>query len=294
MRVRKALLGIIVILIAGFLILRLTGKGAPEGIPGHIGFGKGRIGILELKGLIYESDEIIKDIKQFKEDESISAVVLRIDSPGGAVAPSQEIFREVEKLAQKKLVIASIGSVGASGGYYVACGAHTIFANPGSITGSIGVIMEFVNMKELFKWAKVEPIVIKSGQFKDSGAPYRDMTPEERVYLQELIDNVHSQFVSAVAEKRKLDINVVKKIADGRIFTGEMAKEAGLVDELGDFDDAVERAAQETGITGKPQLVYPVRKKFKMFEKFVDNLTQVLFNKVHPGRWLNLSYLMYF
>lgn len=294
MRVRKALLGIIVILIVGFLILRLTGKGAPEGITGSISFGKGRIGIIELKGIIYESEDIIKDIKQFKDDDSISAVVLRIDSPGGAVAPSQEIFREVEKLSQKKLVVASIGSVGASGGYYVACGAQTIFANPGSITGSIGVIMEFVNMKELLKWAKVEPVVIKSGQFKDSGAPYRDMTPEEKVYLQELIDNVHSQFVNAVAEKRKLDINVVKKIADGRIFTGEMAKEAGLVDELGDLDDAVERAAMDAGITGKPQLVYPMRKKFKMFEKFVDNLTQLLFNRMYPGRWLNISYLMYF
>ncbi len=294
MRVRKALLGIIIILIAGFIILRLTGKGTPERITAPIPFGKGRIGVIELKGLIYESEEIIKDIKEFKDDDSIYAVVLRIDSPGGAVAPSQEIFREVEKLAQKKLVVASIGTVGASGGYYVACGAQTIFANPGSITGSIGVIMEFVNMKELFKWAKVEPFVIKSGQFKDSGAPYRDMAPEEKAYLQELIDNVHSQFVNAVAEKRKLDINVVKKIADGRIFTGEMAKEAGLVDELGDFEDAIEHAAKETGITGKPQLVYPARRKFKMFEKFVDNLTQLLFNRMYTGRWLNISYLMYF
>lgn len=294
MRVRKALSGIILILIAGFLILRLIGKGAPGGIQTPVSFGKGKIGIIELKGLIYESEEIIKNIKQFKDDDSISAVVLRIDSPGGAVAPSQEIFREVEKLSQKKLVVASIGTVGASGAYYVACGADTIFANPGSVTGSIGVIMEFVNMKELLKWAKVEPVVIKSGQFKDSGAPYRALTPEEKEYLQELIDNVHSQFVSAVAEKRKLDINAVKKIADGRIFTGEMAKEAGLVDELGDFEDAIERAAMEAGITGKPQLVYPLRKKFKIFEKFIDNLSQLLFNRTYSGRWLNISYLMYF
>ncbi len=294
MRVRKALLVIVVILIAGFLILRLTERGKQDVISGHIGFGKGKIGIIEIKGLIYESDEIIKDIKQFKDDDSIPAVVLRIDSPGGAVAAAQEIFREVEKLAQKKPVVASIGAVGASGGYYVACAARTIFANPGSVTGSIGVIMEFVNMKELFKWAKVEPIVIKSGQFKDSGAPYRDMTPEERIYLQELIDNVHSQFVTAVAEKRKLDINVVKKIADGRVFTGEMAKEAGLIDELGDLEDAIDRAATEAGITGKPQLVYPVRRRFKMLEKFVDNLTQLLLNRMYTGRWLNISYLMYF
>ncbi len=294
MRVRKALFGIIVILIAGFLILRLTDRGKPDGIPGAISFGKGKIGVIEIKGLIYESDEITKDIQQFKDDDSIPAVVLRIDSPGGAVAPAQEIFREVEKLAQKKLVVASIGSVGASGAYYVSCAAQTIFANPGSITGSIGVIMEFVNMKEFFKWAKVEPVVIKSGQFKDSGAPYRDMTPEEKVYLQELIDNVHSQFVSAVVEKRKLNINLVKKIADGRIFTGEMAKEVGLVDELGNFEDAIDHAAMEAGIIGKPQLVYPVRKKFKMFKKFVDNLSQLFFNRMSTGRWLSISYLMYF
>lgn len=294
MRVRKALTGIIIILIAGFIILKFI-KGRPEqvGAPA-LTFGKGKIGIIELKGIIYDSDEIVKDIKQFNDDSSIQAIVLRIDSPGGAVAPSQEIYREVEKLSQKKFVVASIGSLGASGAYYVACAANTIYANPGSITGSIGVIMEFVNMKELFKWAKIEPVVIKSGEFKDSGAPYRDMTETERKYLQELIDNVHAQFMNAVAQKRKLDIKDVKKIADGRIFTGEMAKNIGLVDMLGDFDDAVEFAAQSAGIAGKPQLVYPIRKKFKLFEKFMDNINQLIMSRTFHGRLLTLSYLMYF
>lgn len=294
MRVRKALWGIIILLGLGFIILKFIHRGEKQMIQAPLAFGKGKVGVIEIKGLIYDSEEIIKDIKQFKEDDSISAVLLRIDSPGGAVAPSQEIYREIQKLSQKKVVVASLGAVGASGGYYIACGARTIFANPGTITGSIGVIMEFVNMKELFKWAKVEPFVLKSGQFKDAGAPYRDMTDAERTYLQGLIDNVHSQFVKAVAESRKLDIESVKKIADGRIFTGEMAKELGLVDELGDFEDALDYAANLAKITGKPQLVYPVRKKFKFFEKFMDNLGDFIFNKGYPGRWLNLSYIMYF
>jgi len=191
---------------------------------------------------------------------------VRIDSPGGAVGPSQEIYTELKKMRSDMPVIASIGNVGASGGYYIACAAEKIFANPGSITGSIGVVAEFASYEKLLEWAKVDVEVLKSGKYKDVGSPLREMTPEDREYMQSLIDNVYAQFKSAVAESRGLGAAEVDKIAEGKIYTGEQAKQLKLVDEMGTINDAVNLAADKAGIKGKPDIVYYPKKKSQLLE----------------------------
>jgi protease IV len=220
-----------------------------------------RVGIVEIVGVIAETDEIINNIKRFCDDETIKAIVLRIDSPGGGVAPSQEIYREVSKAAEEKTVVVSMGSVAASGGYYVAAAADKIMANPGTITGSIGVIMGFTNFEALLKKIGLSPVVIKSGRYKDMGSPAREMSEEERTLLQEFTDQVHRQFVDAIVAGRELDRAVVESVADGRIMSGETARDAGLVDELGNFEDAVALAGELAGIQGKITKVYPPEKR---------------------------------
>jgi len=294
MKRRSALIGIIIVIIIGFFVLRTVQREPVGKMISKIAFQKGKIGIVEIKGIIMDSEYAIRDINQFKEDDSIQAIVVRIDSPGGAVGPSQEVYEELAKLSNEKIVVASMGSVGASGAYYIACGAQKIVANPGTITGSIGVIMEYVEIKDLLKWAKVEPVVIKSGEFKDAGSPFREMKESERRYLQSLINNVHSQFIRAVSDGRKLPLTEVKALADGRIFSGEIAKELGLVDELGNFQDAIDLAANLANIEGKPELMYPMRKKFRVFEKFVDNLNRLLVGREQVLRGLTLNYILHY
>ena len=223
--------------------------------------GLGNIGVLNLEGVISESIPTLEVLKEFEENKRIKAVIIRVDSPGGAVGPSQEIFDQIKKLRQKgKIVVASLGSVAASGGYYVACAADKIVSAAGTLTGSIGVIMHLSNLEEFYNWIKIKPYTIKSGKFKDLGATNRAMTPEERSYLQSLIDSTHMQFQKAVAEGRGLPLEFVKTFADGRIMNGEMAHSFQLVDQLGNFQDAVDLAAKEAGIK-KPKLVYPKDKK---------------------------------
>jgi len=205
-------------------------------------------------------------------------VVVRIDSPGGGVAASQEIYEELKKLDAKKPVIASLSSLAASGGYYVAIGARTIVANPGTLTGSIGVIMQLADLQRLYNFIKVSPITIKSGKFKDIGSTSRDMTEEERRILQKLSDDIHSQFKGHIAESRKLPIAEVEKLADGRIFSGAQAKELKLVDEIGNFEDAVDIAAKAAGIKGKPKLYYPEVKKDGLFKLLMG--TKAFIDKV--------------
>ena len=226
-----------------------------------------RIGLVRIEGVIADSKNVIEELHHFRDDQSIKAILLRIDSPGGAVVPSQEIYDEVKKIkeAGKKKIISSMGTVAASGGYYIAAGSERIIANPGTLTGSIGVIMELVNVEGLLQKIGVEGVTIKSGKNKDVGSPFRKMKDEERALMQHVLDDVHAQFIEAVAEGRALDIEKVRTFADGRIFTGRQAKEIGLVDELGSLEVAVKRTAELAGLQGEPQVV-ETQKKLSVIE----------------------------
>lgn len=232
-------------------------------------FKKGQVAIVELNGVIMDSKKTLKKLEKIGEDPEVKAVVVRINSPGGAVAPSQEIYQAVKNF--KKPVVASMGSVAASGGYYVASAAKKIYANPGTITGSIGVIMEFVNMEKLYEWAKVKRYSIKTGKFKDAGAEYHEMDPEARALLQGMVDDVLMQFKEAVSNGRKIPMEQLNGLADGRVFSGSQAKAAKLVDELGGIQDAINEAAKLGGIEGKPQVVYPAQPKRKLLDILMDD-----------------------
>lgn len=222
----------------------------------QISFGD-KIGIVPVQGPILDSEEILGNIVKFRKDTGIRAIILRIDSPGGGVGPSQEIYQEVLRTSRDKKIIASLGSVAASGGYYVAAAADRIVANPGTITGSIGVLMEFLRFEELLGKIGVSLEVLKSGEFKDIGSPHRKLTDRERELLQNLISDIQRQFVEAVARGRHISADAVWKIADGRILSGAQAKDLGLVDMLGNFQDAVTAAKEMAGIEGEVDLVYP-------------------------------------
>ena len=266
-------LGVIVALLV-FFFSALFFIGRSMGKPGRFAFGD-KIAIVEIRGVITQSSGIIEEIHQYLEDEGVKAIILRIDSPGGGVGPSQEIYREIMKIKSKKKVVTSMGSVAASGGYYVACASDLIVANPGTITGSIGVLMEFTNIEELFKKIGIKGVVVKSGELKDMGSPFREMTPEERRIIQEVIDNVHQQFIQAVADGRKLDRSKVAQIADGRILTGEQAKQLGLVDQIGNLEDAIDTTAKLVGIVGKPNILYP-KKKFSIWELLIRETVSLI------------------
>lgn len=243
-----------------------------------LSFGDNKIGVVELSGVILESKSLIEQLQRFAESASIRAIILRIDSPGGGVAASQEIFNEVLRLrkVKKKIIVSSIASVGASGAYYIACGTDKIIANPGTVTGSIGVIAEWINYGELMKWAKLKNIVFKSGELKDAPSPIRELTVAEKKYLQNIIDDMYIQFLTAVAEGRKLDVDKVRQLADGRVFTGKDAKDKGLIDELGGLQEAVEITSKLVQITGEPKLVYPPRSKKGLLGLLFDDASTVL------------------
>jgi protease IV len=230
-----------------------------------------KIGVVSVEGVITDSMEITEQLDEFGKDDSIVAVVLRVDSPGGGVAVSQEIYNAVVELKKTKKVVASMGSVAASGGLLVACAADKIVANPGTITGSISAIMQFANFEELMKKIGVKSSVVKSGQYKDIGSPTREMTPEEKVIVQELVDDIYNQFVDVIVKERKLPREKVVAIADGRVFSGRKAKELGLVDDLGDMASAAKLASKLAGKNGKYDLVYPSKKRRSIFDYFVEN-----------------------
>jgi len=236
-----------------------------------------RIGVIEVKGGIglgdggADAEDLQKQVRRFREDDGIKAVVVRIDSPGGSVGPSQEIHDEVAKLAAKKTVVCSLGNVAASGGYYIAVACPKIVAAPGTLTGSIGVVSQFANVKGLIERFDVKMETLKSGKLKDAGNPFRDMTPEDRAYWQALIDRVHLQFMAAVAKGRGIAAAEVRKIADGRVLTGEEAKELGLVDALGNFYDAVDLAKGEAKLSGEPSLVYPPDERSRFLERLMGS-----------------------
>jgi len=253
-----------------------------------------RVALIRIEGVILDSQQTITELKRFADNPLVKAIVLRIDSPGGGVVPSQEIYDAVQRIRNKnnKAVIASMGTVAASGGYYIASATDRIVANPGSLTGSIGVIMETANVEGLLKKIGVEGIVVKSGKFKDVGSPLRKMTDEEQALLQSVMDDVHMQFIDAVAEGRALEVSAVQALADGRIFTGRQAKEAKLVDELGNLDDAIQLAADLAGIEGEPKVVEP-RRRFSIRELLESRLS-VLFPKLDFYSGVSLKYLMAF
>lgn len=253
-----------------------------------------RIAVIRVEGVIMDSQVTVGELKRFSENPSVKAIVLRIDSPGGGVVPSQEIYDAVRQVRSKtsKTVIASMGNVAASGGYYIAAATDRIVANPGTLTGSIGVIMETANVEGLLQKIGIEGVVIKSGKFKDVGSPLRKMSEEERGLMQAVMDDVHKQFIEAVAEGRAMELAEAQVLADGRIFTGRQAKEAKLVDELGNLDDAIQLAADAVGIEGEPKVVEP-RRRFSVRELLESQFTG-LFPKLdfHPG--VSMKYLMAF
>ncbi|MEW6427970.1 MAG: signal peptide peptidase SppA [Thermodesulfobacteriota bacterium] len=217
------------------------------------------MGVVELFGPILSPEDTLADLAEMRRDDAVKAIVLRIDSPGGAVGAAQEIYAEVLRTDKVKPVIASMGSLAASGGYYAAIGARKIYANPGTLTGSIGVIAKFANLEELFAKIGYRSEVIKSGALKDIGSPDRTMTEEERLLLQEVLDSVHGQFIAAVAQRRNLAEDEVRKLADGRILSGQQAMTAGLIDGFGNLTDAAQAAAAAGGVEdgGEPKLIYP-------------------------------------
>ena len=249
-----------------------------------------KVAVIPVKGMISDSEPVIEQLKRFGKDDSVKAIVLRIESPGGGVGPSQEIYEEVKKVAAKKPVLTSMGALTASGGYYIACATQKLFANPGTMTGSIGVLMPFMNVRELAEKIGLRGMTVKSGEFKDIGSPLRDMKPEERALLQGVVDNVHLQFVNAVAEGRNLPREDVLRIADGRIFTGEQAKALGLVDVLGNLEDAVAEAGKMGKIPGEPRVVTPPKKKISILELLKEETRSLLEEKMSGNR-LQLNYL---
>jgi len=228
-----------------------------------------KIGVIPINGVIKDPDKITEQLIAFRKDNQIKAIILKINSPGGGVGPSQEIYSETRRTAQTKKVIASFGSLAASGAYYIATAADKIIANPGTLTGSIGVLMEFIRVEELLKKIGIEMQVIKSGEFKDIGSPNREMTERERKLLMNLIEDIRNQFVTAVALGRNMPKEKVLEFSDGRIFSGKEAKELGLVDFLGNFQDAVNLAKRMANIKGEVKLVYPKTKRRSLFWDFL-------------------------
>lgn len=238
------------------------------------------VGVVKVHDAIMDSERPLRELKEFEEDSSIKAIIVRIDSPGGAVGPSQEIHDAIKRVKKIKPVVASFESVAASGGFYVAVAADRIVSNPGTLTGSIGVIMNMANLSELYKWAKVERYNIKSGKFKDVGADTRAMSPEERELVQSLIDNVYNQFLKAVADGRRLPVDKVKPFADGRVLSGEQAFEAGLVDKLGGIDVAIDLVKELAKIDAKQKvnLVLPEPKRRSLMEVLGTGAADSLFD----------------
>lgn len=248
------------------------------------------VGLVEVKGVITDPQETVKQLYDFKKNDRVKAIVLRVDSPGGVVGPSQEIYEAVRKVNASKKIIVSMGSVAASGGYYISAPATTIYANPGTITGSIGVLMKLSNIEGLMGKVGMKSFTLKTGQFKDSGSPFRAMTPEERQVLQGVIDNTHQQFVKAVAAGRKLPVDNVARIADGRILSGEQARDLKLVDKLGTLRDAVEEAGRLGGVTGDPVVIHPPKKKVKMLDLLVEESASKLDQIARKGQGYSLRY----
>ncbi len=262
-------LSLVLLFVVSVLIARvLLGTGEP-GLTDKPG-----VGLVEVKGMIIDSRETVRQLRYFLKKDAIKAVVLRVDSPGGVVAPSQEISDEVAKFAKKKKIVVSMGSLAASGGYYISAPATLIYANPGTITASIGVILKLSNIEALMDKIGIKSYTLKTGKYKDSGSPFRQLSAADRAMLQAVIDNTHEQFVQAVARGRKLPVEEVRKIADGRILSGEQAKALKLVDRLGTLQDAIEEAGKLAGISGEPEVIQAPKKKLNYLDLLVDGMEE--------------------
>ncbi|MDI6742801.1 MAG: signal peptide peptidase SppA [Smithella sp.] len=295
MRKHPVLFGMLILLVFGLLFyISFFRAGLSSGKSSGFSL-KNRIGVVLVEGMIADSREITEQLSDFGKNDSIIAVVLRVDSPGGGVAASQEIYDAVVELKKKKKVVVSMGSIAASGGLLIACAADKIVANPGTITGSISAIMQFANFEELLKKIGVKSQVVKSGEYKDIGSPLRDMTAEEEVIVQELVDDIYNQFVDVIVKDRKIPREKVLEMADGRVFSGRKAKELGLVDQLGDMSSAAKLAGELSGKKGDYDLVYPKKKRLSPFDLFLESavsqLTDSLKEKTESK--IGLHYLYY-
>src|SRR5215470_11686887 len=253
-----------------------------------------RIQVVDIEGELLQSTAILEQLKRYEDSNSVKAILLDIDSPGGGVAVSQEIYTEIKRLREKKdkIIVAYLSSTGASGAYYLSCAANKIVANPGTIVGSIGVIAEWVNYADLLEWAKLKEIVFKTGEFKDTGSPSRPLTDNERKYFQGLIDDMYVQFLEAVASGRKLDLQDVRTMADGRVFTGRDAKERKRSDETGNFQDAVDVTAKLAGISGKPRLLRVNRQRVTLLDVLTTDLSRLVpFNGQGMKSHIKFQYL---
>ncbi len=242
-----------------------------------------KIGVVDLEGVIIDPRVVVPQLKKFGDDDSIKAIILHVNSPGGGVAASEEIYREVKRIRdeKKKRIVASISSVGASGAYYISAATNKIYADKGSIVGSIGVIASWTNYGDLLHWAKLKDITMKAGEFKDTGSPTRDMTPAEKEYVQSLIDNMHTQFIQAVADGRnsdgrKVKVEDIRAIANGKVWTGEQALSLKLIDQVGDFQAAVDDTAKAVGIKGEPVLVHPERERKTVLDLLFGDVSEWL------------------
>ena len=277
----KWIIGLVAVffVIFGFFTLTIISLVFSEPEDETVSSGGEKLALVELNEPIISSEDIVRQLKKYRENRSVKAIVFRVESPGGGVAASQEIYEEVKKTRDSgKPVVVSMGAVAASGGYYVSCGASKIVANPGTLTGSIGVIFQFLHVNELMKKLGVDESTFKSGSLKDAGSPFRKVTPEDQKYFQSLIADVYDQFVNVVAKERKLDVRFVKKYADGRVFTGRQAKEYGFVDTLGTMEDAISIAASLAGIEGKPRVIKEYRRRTffeRMFGETATDITRI-------------------
>jgi protease-4 len=261
--------------VAVFTLVYLSFGGQDE--TSFSGFGS-KIAVVELDGVIFSPKQIVPQLKKFADDDSVKAIIIHVNSPGGGVAASEEIYREVKRIRdeKKKRIVASIETVGASGAYYVASATNKIYADKGSVVGSIGVIAQWVNYGELLKWAKLNAITMKAGEFKDTGSPTREMTPAEREYLQGVIDNMHTQFIQAVADGRHAKEADIRAIANGKVWTGQQAADLKLVDQIADFEGAVKDTAQAVNISGEPTLVYPPKEKHSALDLLFGDVSDYL------------------
>ena len=264
-----------VLLLSVFALVGLAMRGSHGGE--FAGFGD-KIGVIDVEGVILDPRTVVKQLREFRRDDSIRAIILHVNTPGGGAAASQEIYSEVRRIRdeKKKKIVASIETLGASGGYYISSATEQIYADPASIVGSIGVISQWVNYEDLLKWAKLKDVTFKAGALKDTGNPARPMTPEEKAYFQSLINDMHGQFISAVAEGRKLKMDDVKKLADGRVWTGQQALPLKLVDQIGDFRVAVEETAKAVGIKGEPTLVHPEKERRTVLDLIFGDVSEYI------------------
>ena len=254
----------------------------------------GEIALVRIQGMLMDSQNIVRQLSDYRHNPGVRGILLRIDSPGGAVAPAQEIYSEIMKLrADHKTVYASMGTVAASGGYYIACAADYVLANPGTLTGSIAAVMAFSNIEELTNKIGVKPVIIKSGKYKDVGSPLRAMKPEEQKLLQNVVNDVHQQFVQAVAKGRGLSVSEVNEIADGRIMTGQQALKLKLIDELGGLEKTIELLAKKIGVEGRPKVIEE-KEKTPFFDWLLQSsLSSRLVETLIPASLPRLQYIWF-